>query len=54
MEQDMRDDTVTIVKTPIQARQGRLGRPVLFVLVTSMALVIAGFALVYSGAFGGA
>lgn len=39
------------VETPVEARQGFLDRPVLVVLVASVALVLIGFALVYLGFF---
>jgi hypothetical protein len=47
----MRKEQGRIVETPVEARQGRLGRPVLVVLVASLALVIAAYALVYTGFF---
>jgi hypothetical protein len=40
------------VESPVEARAGFLDRPVLVVLVTSVALVCAIFALVYLGYFG--
>jgi len=40
-----------IVKTATRARAGRLGRPVLVVLVTALALVILGYILIYMGFF---
>jgi hypothetical protein len=40
------------VASPVEARAGFLDRPVLVVLVTSVALVCALFALVYLGHFG--
>ncbi len=39
------------VETPVEARGGFLDRPVLVVLVASVALVLIGFALVYLGFF---
>ena len=39
------------VETPVESRQGFLDRPVLVVLVASVALVLIGFALVYMGFF---
>lgn len=40
-----------IVETPVEARAGFLDRPVLVVLVVSVALVVGGFALVWGGYF---
>ena len=40
-----------IVETPVEARAGFLDRPVLLVLVVSVALVVGGFALVWGGYF---
>ncbi len=40
-----------IVASPIEARQGLLGRPVLLVLVISCVLAVAA-ALTYAGVFG--
>jgi hypothetical protein len=47
----MKKEKGRIVETPVEARQGRLGRPVLVVLVASLALVIAAYALLYTGFF---
>jgi hypothetical protein len=41
-----------IVESPIEARQGFLDRPVLAVLVASLALVLILYALIYLGFFG--
>jgi hypothetical protein len=41
-----------IVASPIEARQGLLGRPVLLVLVISCVLAVAALALTYAGVFG--
>jgi hypothetical protein len=41
-----------IVETPVEARGAVRGRPVLVVLVVSLALLIALFAAIYLGAFG--
>jgi hypothetical protein len=40
-----------IVETAVEARGGRLGRPVLAVLLISTFLVIALFAAIYAGYF---
>jgi hypothetical protein len=40
------------VESPVEARAGFLDRPVLVVLVTSVVLVCAIFALIYLGHFG--
>jgi hypothetical protein len=40
-----------IVETAVEARAGRLGRPVLAVLLISTLLVIALFAVIYAGYF---
>jgi hypothetical protein len=40
------------VETPVEARQGFLDRPVLAVLVASIALVLVLYALIYMGFFG--
>jgi hypothetical protein len=40
------------VETPVEARGGFLGRPVLVVLVVSVVLAIAAMALSYAGVFG--
>ena len=41
-----------ITETPVEARAGFLDRPVAWVLITSVALVVVGFAAVYGGFFG--
>jgi hypothetical protein len=41
-----------IVETPVEARQGFLDRPVLVVLLVSLALVITLFGMIYGGIFG--
>lgn len=41
-----------IVETPVEARQGFLGRPVLAVLVVSLALVLILYGFIYLGFFG--
>jgi hypothetical protein len=41
-----------IVETPVEARQGFLGRPVLIVLVGSCTLAIVALALSFVGLFG--
>ena len=41
----------TVVETPVEARAGFLDRPVLFVLVVSVALALAALALSYAGVF---
>ncbi len=38
------------VLTPVKARQGVLGRPVLIVLIASMVLVVIGLVAAYWGA----
>ena len=40
-----------VVESPVEARAGFLDRPVLVVLITSLALVCILFALVYAGFF---
>ena len=40
------------VKTAVEARGGRLGRPVLVVLIVSTLAVIGIFSLMYYGSFG--
>jgi len=40
-----------IVKTATRARAGRLGRPVLTVLIAGIALVVLGYILIYAGFF---
>jgi hypothetical protein len=42
-----------IVETAVEARGGRLGRPVLVVLIVSTLLVIGLFAAIYTGYFAG-
>jgi hypothetical protein len=41
-----------IVESPVEARQGFLGRPVLIVLVVSCTLAIVALALSFTGVFG--
>ena len=41
-----------IVASPIEARQGSLGRPIFLVLVISWVLAVAALALTYAGVFG--
>jgi hypothetical protein len=45
-------DKTRIVKTPVKARQGFFDRPVLAVLLISLALVVALSAMIYGGFFG--
>jgi hypothetical protein len=45
----MRDENGHTVETAVEARAGFLDRPVLVVLVVSIAVVIAAFALAYFG-----
>jgi hypothetical protein len=40
-----------VVETPVEARAGFLDRPVLVVLVVSIALALGALALSYAGAF---
>ncbi len=40
------------VENPVEARQGFLDRPVLLVLVASLALVVILYVLIYLGYFG--
>ena len=51
-EHDMHKENGQIVETPVEARAGFLGRPVLIILILSTAAVIAGFIAVYTGHFG--
>ena len=39
------------VESPVEARQGFLDRPVLVVLVVSITLIVALYALIYAGFF---
>ena len=48
----MRKEEGHTVETPVEARAGFLDRPVLLVLVSSIVLVCALFALIYFGHFG--
>jgi hypothetical protein len=41
-----------IVETAVEARGGRLGRPVLVVLIISLVTLIGIFAVIYYGSFG--
>jgi hypothetical protein len=45
------DQEKRVVETPVQARAGFLDRPVLVVLVVSLALVLCLYALIYAGYF---
>ena len=47
----MRKSGEQIVETPVEARAGFLDRPVLLVLVVSVALALAALALSYAGVF---
>jgi hypothetical protein len=47
----MKKEGGRIVETAVEARQGRLGRPVLVVLVVSLLLTLAFYAMIYSGFF---
>jgi hypothetical protein len=47
----MKKEAGRTVETAVEARGGLLGRPVLTVLVASIALIIGAFALVYLGNF---
>jgi hypothetical protein len=48
----MKEKDGRIVETAVDARGGRLGRRVLFVLVVSTLTVIGMFSLLYYGSFG--
>jgi hypothetical protein len=48
----MREEQGRIVESPVEARAGFLDRPVLLVLIISVALVCVLFGLVYGGFFG--
>ncbi len=48
----MQDQYGRKVETAVEARQGFLDRPVLVVLIVSVSLVTALFAVVYFGYFG--
>jgi hypothetical protein len=48
-EIDMKKDNEQIVETAVEARGGRLGRPVLLVLIVSVALAIAFMVFSYIG-----
>ena len=39
------------VESPVEARQGFLGRPVLVVLAVSLSLIVVLYALIYAGFF---
>jgi hypothetical protein len=41
-----------VTETPVEARAGFLDRPVSWVLVASVALVVVAFAIIYGGFFG--
>jgi len=47
----MHKESGHIVETAVEARAGFLDRPVLVVLVVSVALVVGAFALVWGGYF---
>jgi hypothetical protein len=51
-EPAMHKEEGRIVETPVEARQGFLGRPVLAVLVVSLALVLILYGFIYLGFFG--
>jgi hypothetical protein len=48
----MKEKDSRIVKTAVEARGARLGRPVLVVLIVSTLAVIGIFSLMYYGSFG--
>ena len=48
----MKEKGSRIVKTAVEARGARLGRPVLIVLIVSTLAVIGIFSLIYYGSFG--
>jgi hypothetical protein len=48
----MRKGEGRTVETPVEARQGFLDRPVLAVLVVSLALVLVLYGFIYFGFFG--
>jgi len=41
-----------ITETPVEARAGFLDRPVVWVLISSIALVVVAFVSIYGGFFG--
>ena len=45
MRADVHSDADPAVETPVEARQGFLGRPVLIVLVAGLALAIVGWGI---------
>ena len=47
----MRKSGEQVIATPVEARAGFLDRPVLVVLVVSIALALGAFVLVYMGLF---
>ena len=47
----MHKENGRIVETPVEARQGFLGRPVLVVLAASLSLVCVLYVLIYAGYF---
>jgi cobalamin biosynthesis Mg chelatase CobN len=51
-EQPMHKEEGRTVETPVEARQGFLDRPVLAVLVVSVALVLVLYGFIYFGFFG--
>jgi hypothetical protein len=51
-ERSMNEKDSRIVKTAVEARGARLGRPVLVVLIVSTLTVIGIFSVLYYGSFG--
>jgi hypothetical protein len=51
-EPSMHKEEGRTVENPVEARQGFLDRPVLLVLVASLALVVILYVLIYLGYFG--
>jgi hypothetical protein len=49
-EISMHKDGKQVVETPVEARGGLLGRPVLLVLLVSCVLAVAALIITYSGA----
>jgi hypothetical protein len=52
LEEDMERSDEKIIESPVEARQGFRGRPVLIVLVVSCTLAIVALALSFAGIFG--
>jgi hypothetical protein len=50
MENSMHKDGKQVVETPVEARGGLLGRPVLLVLLVSCVLAVAALIITHSGA----